>query len=457
MPDSLYMRCFRASPLPMAIEDASHRLVDVNDAFCGALRASADELLGIDLAQLIPASTRTMAGRGAPDAAGEATCDIGPTRIHEMTRGDGTSGRFWLSKTLNAGWEGGTWILWTLIELPELSVGSDEAGGRTSLHQGDLLDVLSIPVAVLDQDRAIVALSAGLRTVLGQRSRLGGSLGSVGGPSWQRLDAALARLGRADGPQRLAFDLTWRDERPARVAVVADLLIAGNGARRWVLTLTEPHAMEEARQHRMDAAVGQARADTSRQVADALVGLAGLMMLRTSDHPHAARESIDASSRILTMSAVHAMQARMPGRIALRALVQAIVTNHAHLHGTSIPLSPREPAAGVAAEPLPTLREQDAMVVALAIDELVANALEHGPPGAPLATRLLVTPDYALFHIQSESARRAHEDDVAIEPDTVGLGTIKALLPAGGRVMLVHVGKHIVASMLLRPPLLRYD
>lgn len=457
MPE-LYKRIFEASPVPLAIESSEQRLVEVNAAFCEALRASPEQLLSEDPNRLMPMPPVRAASGSAPG--GEAGGPPPEGRIQTLRRLDGSAGRFLVSRAASQPEGADPLMLWALVELPESSAMRSPAGSVVTLNLEELLDSLSFPVMVLDADHRIVHLNHRTRMDLllpAGRARPGASLSSLGDPGWERLAEELAKSMRHPGTVQLTVELPRADGSRRLTEIDATELSAEDGTIRRVLALRDSDRGQEVDRRQLDEHGQQARSDAYNRASNALVGLAALLQLNASRRRRSEQTMRNVASQVMAMSAIYAWQARNPDRLPLIPLVRSVVANQSRAQGLTIPFDKSNALGSRPATSQPYLSEKDAITLVLAMDEMIANAIAQRSPDSEPSTRLSIRADAALFEVRHACLLTPGELRDLMADETGGLGLLKTLLPAGARLTLAQEGGDVVTSLLLTTQLLQFE
>ena len=255
--------------------------------------------------------------------------------------------------------------------------------------------------------------------------------------------------------------------------------------------VTEQRAAEA---HRFEAAVTQRDLlvkEVHHRIKNNLQGVAGLLQQLAGRHPELSSVMGEAVAQVQAIAQVYGLQVATHGPLPLDTLVPAIAGSLQRLFGRPVsvelptatapePGASRSPAAGtssaggVAAEladllshldtglddapngELPALRwalpESESIPVALAINELITNALKHG---APHPVRCALQPQGEGVRLLITSTSRLPDGFAlaAIAPGVSGLGLVKALLPRRHATLeLLPAGDEVQALLSLRAP-----
>jgi two-component sensor histidine kinase len=102
------------------------------------------------------------------------------------------------------------------------------------------------------------------------------------------------------------------------------------------------------------------------------------------------------------------------------------------------------------------LPEQEAVPLALVVNELGTNAIKHRSAGAPVSVRLGAVEGGIALEIRSAGSLPEGFDFARLGPSPSGLGLVKALLPRrGARLELLQQGDQVTARAELTRPSLR--
>ncbi|QBQ56629.1 PAS domain S-box protein [Nitrosococcus wardiae] len=195
--------------------------------------------------------------------------------------------------------------------------------------------------------------------------------------------------------------------------------------------------------------------EVHHRIKNHLQGLMGLLQQHIHHSPELAQPMQAAISQIAAVAAIHGLQAmNKGGRIKLDKTVKAICHNagkiaHCPIHFNIVSLD--APAVIV---------EQEAVPVALIVNELVLNACKHRASDSG-EIRVWVTariPEKsAELLIRNEKAQLNKEFDFASGQGLgTGLGLVKSLLPpVGARLSIKERAGGVEASFELSPPVLQ--
>jgi PAS domain S-box-containing protein len=216
--------------------------------------------------------------------------------------------------------------------------------------------------------------------------------------------------------------------------------------------ITETLRLEQAR---LDDAIKQRDMlvrEVHHRIKNNLQGVAGLLQQSASSRPELAVPLAEVVGRIQAIAQVHGLQVRDDEALVAVRVAAAVFDNLGRTFGIAIPVAVDAPDA-VERWLLP---DQEAVPLALVINELGTNAIKHRAPGAAVEARLQALPDGLAIEIASAGALPEGFDLARLGPSPSGLGLVKALLPRrGARLALFQRGDRVVARAELTLPALR--
>jgi PAS domain S-box-containing protein len=254
------------------------------------------------------------------------------------------------------------------------------------------------------------------------------------------------RIVRPDGSVRWvrARNFPIRDEggRVYRVAGVAE-------------DITE---LKDAEQQRIADAVAQRDAlvrEVHHRIKNHLQGLVGLLRQHGTQHPEIAAAMQAAIGQVNTVAIVHGMHGEiMQGELVLCEIVANIVHAAGSLTGPV--------AAPVMTNSMPRpvrVVGEEAVPLALIVNELIHNAVKHGNNGnAEARIRVHMSGDEHAVTIRIHNAAAGLPRDFDFAQGQglgTGLGLVQALLPRKGAALsIVCADGTAVAELVLGPPLI---
>lgn len=255
------------------------------------------------------------------------------------------------------------------------------------------------------------------------------------------LDEAPQRRELRDAEHRLwdtrTVPLTAADGGPTQLLLVAS-------------DVTEQRAAEQAR---LQAAIAQREVlvrEVHHRIKNNLQGVAGLLQQYAARHGEVAAVLGDAVGQVQAIAQVYGLQVGASGPLRLARVVEAIAASAQRTFGREIEFS-----AGLGATSF-DLPEAESIPIALAVNELLTNAVKHGRGG--VHCRLEADGDNALLTLR-HAGRLAPDFDLARYPGGVsGLGLVRALLPRrSSQLSLDNDGDEVRTTVHLRPPSVRRD
>ncbi len=292
---------------------------------------------------------------------------------------------------------------------------------------------------------------------------LGFSAADLTGRAWEDLccpadrDAARAwwrGLRRRERPSPLEIRLRQRDggSRP--------VLIAG----RWAEGVEPPYLFlvldlvdHEAREERILAEERQRRnlliREVHHRIKNNLQGIVGLLQNQTLAHPELAEHLKTPIRQISSMALLYDLRSRgEKDRIFLCDLTR--VAARACREITPVPVVMDVPHyCSIEVD------DNEAVAVTLVLNELLFNAIKHGPDrGAKVSLSLRRAADHAVVTVSNRCRAVAPVPDLE-RPETLGTGLqlVASLLPQDGsaRLHIRREGDEMVAVLRLRPPTVR--
>lgn len=188
--------------------------------------------------------------------------------------------------------------------------------------------------------------------------------------------------------------------------------------------------------------------EVHHRIKNHLQGLAGLIQQRVLPQPGKADEI---ATQVLSLAAVHGIQAKPGKGLTLRASLEAITNNVAAVTGaTCVVRYSHEVGRWQLAEP-------HAVGVALALNELVTNATKHRSRQSlePVEIRLSEETAHATITVRNRGRLPAHFDITTLARSNTGLGLVVGLLPTQGATLAVaQSGAWVVVELKLEASLL---
>jgi PAS domain S-box-containing protein len=214
----------------------------------------------------------------------------------------------------------------------------------------------------------------------------------------------------------------------------------------FILMVCEDVTALRQAQQRQQAEIEQQREVLVREVhhriKNNLQGVAGLLQQRARQRPELATEMAMASAQNHAIAQVHGLQLKGKGMTDLIALLEAVSAIHqSHAANRSLEVRMAVPAQG----PRPLINEPEAVPVALILNELLSNAVQHatGPGKLEIGLNALKPGSWSLT-IRNPGKLPPNFSFEAVAPGATGFGLIKAMMPRSGARMLIQTIDHRV-------------
>ncbi len=300
----------------------------------------------------------------------------------------------------------------------------------------------------------------------------------VGGPPDELLDnprAALAHVPVDDAPAlvrrlpRLAArlrrlqkaDFSVRIDHPARgvrlLHVRLNPVRMFDGTVRVFGVADDVTERSAAEQQRIAEAIRQRDIlvrEVHHRIKNNLQGVAGLLQHQASAKPELAENLNEIAGQIQAIAQVHGLQIRATGTLPVLGVAQGIFTSLTAMFGADIHVETPPPALWRWGLP-----ENEAVPLALVINELGTNAIKHRNDRAvAVAVRFVSHADGVELQIEQPGRLKEGFDLADISSSVSGLGLVKALLPRrGAQLRIEQQGGHVMARLALRAPAIGED
>lgn len=242
---------------------------------------------------------------------------------------------------------------------------------------------------------------------------------------------------------------------PIDVEVLLQDVLLDNRRVRLVIPI-DVTDQKRAEQERLAHAIHQRDAlvkEVHHRIKNHLQGIAGLLRNKIGDHPATERLIEEAITQLQSVGAVYGLQSEpAEGGVPLYRVVEAVCASVESLSSGSV-----ERRFSVAGTGALWLAETEAVPVAVALNELVFNAIKHcatrdGERSIEVA--LTERNNDAEIRIVNRGRLSANFDYVRGVGTGTGLELVKTLLSPGGSKLAFDVrGDTVEASLRLRPPL----
>lgn len=194
--------------------------------------------------------------------------------------------------------------------------------------------------------------------------------------------------------------------------------------------------------------------EVHHRIKNNLQGVAGLLQHQATAKPELAENLHEIAGQIQAIAQVHGLQLRATGTLPMLGVAQGIFSNIGAMFGVTVNFE--APAATLWRWGLP---ENEAVPLALVINELGTNAIKHrGSREQGVAVRMLPRADGIELRIENPGRLKEGFDLARISSGVSGLGLVKALLPRrGARLSIEQLGPLVISRLVLGPPALREE
>jgi len=207
-----------------------------------------------------------------------------------------------------------------------------------------------------------------------------------------------------------------------------------------------------AEQQRLDEAVKQRDIlvrEVHHRIKNNLQGVAGLLQHMAQAKPEVEATLNEIAGQIQAIAQVHGLQIRAAGTLPVLGVVQGIFRTLGAMFGAQVRMEAALPALWRWGLP-----ENEAVPLALVVNELGTNALKHrAARAAALVVAVEPRLDGLAIRIEQQGRLPPGFDLERIASSVSGLGLVKALLPRrGARLSIEQVADRVCARLELTPP-----
>jgi len=197
--------------------------------------------------------------------------------------------------------------------------------------------------------------------------------------------------------------------------------------------------------------------EVHHRIKNHLQGLTGLLRQHSTRHPEISEPLQAVIAQIHSMAVVHGLQGSAGhGRVCLCDMTEAICASVAALRGVSrAPVVDRQTPGPV------EVAQEEAVSLALVLNELIVNAVKYGVPEQPgsEAVEVAVNDADGAVEVVVGNGGACLPSDFDFRRRVglgTGLGLVHALLPRNGaELTFSQCGAWVQARLVLRPPLLK--
>lgn len=250
------------------------------------------------------------------------------------------------------------------------------------------------------------------------------------------------RIVRADG------GLRWVHTRSMPVCNTAGEVFRIVGTAE---DITERKQAEESRllheRRQRDSLVREVH----HRIKNNLQGIVGLLRQQLSDYPGLEDLLAQVINQVQAISLVYGLHGRSQ-TIYLCEVVQAIARSTAETYAGEVELD-----LDLAAETPLALADDDAVPVALIVNELFTNAVKHGTPGQRIEVALSGSAENAELLVRNQSRGKVAADEAGSRDELGGEGLrlMRALLPRrGAQLGFDKAGVYYAATLQLQTPVI---
>jgi two-component sensor histidine kinase len=260
--------------------------------------------------------------------------------------------------------------------------------------------------------------------------------------------------GRGDAAEGVAGSVAETPPLPHRVwdCRIAPLEEDEAGVKQLLLVASDVTQQREAERARLQAALDQREVlvrEVHHRIKNNLQGVAGLLQQNALRRPELAAMLNEAVGQVQAIAQVHGLQMGGGKPLALAGLLRDIAASVQRTFGcpVSVVLEGRVPHL---------LPEAESIPVALTVNELLTNAIKHGPREGVLCT-LMPRGEGVCILVGGTGQLPPGFDLKRVPAGVSGLGLVRALLPKRtASLVLRQDGNQVVAELELRPPSVRW-
>ena len=276
----------------------------------------------------------------------------------------------------------------------------------------------------------------------------------------QAVDRAMPRL-VARMRRLMRSELTARIDHPTRgvrnINVRLSPVRMEDGAIRVFGIADDVTERTRAEQQRMEQIVKQRDVlvrEVHHRIKNNLQGVAGLLQQTADARPDVADILSEAATQIHAIAQVHGLQIRSSGTLPVLGVAQGIFSTLSNMFGVEVRFEPPPPDLWRFGLP-----ENEAVPLALVINELGTNAIKHRATRQDgIMVKVTTRPDGMELAIENPGTLKDGFDLAQISASVSGLGLVKALLPRrGARLVVERTGSLVSTRLQLFPPSIRED
>ena len=226
-------------------------------------------------------------------------------------------------------------------------------------------------------------------------------------------------------------------------------------AGQVLLVATDVTAQRAAEAERLQHAIAQRELlvrEVHHRIKNNLQGVAGLLQQAAARRPEVADVIREAEGQVSAIAQVYGLQVGGDGPLRIRHVMEAIAGSVRRMSGRSIHtaiINEQSPGADVDSWLLP---DGDSIPIALALNELLTNAIKHGTSGE-ISCTLFSHLDRVVLEVRNPGRLPPGFDPAHLSPNVSGLSLVKALLPRrGAQLSFAQVDGAVLCRVELSPP-----
>jgi len=254
-------------------------------------------------------------------------------------------------------------------------------------------------------------------------------------------------VGSSHEPARLEYRIRRPDGELRWLASRRFPLVDAAGARLmagFIEDVTERKLDEQRRVEALEAQRDALVREVHHRIKNSLQGVTGLLRRFAAAHPQLAPLLAEAAVQVQGMASVHGLQGRSAsGRVELCELLRSVADGAQSLMQARI-----EANIPPHCEPCLAIADKDAVPLALALNEIVVNAVKHGQPGGRVRLDAAIDGAARTAEIRIANRGRLPAGFNQAGGSGNGLQLIRMLLPPQGTRFNLHEQEGEVAALL---------
>lgn len=255
------------------------------------------------------------------------------------------------------------------------------------------------------------------------------------------------RAAQALGPARVEYRILRPDGQQRWIASRSFPLVDAAGARLAAGFAEDVTERKLAEQRRLEAIEAQRDAlvrEVHHRIKNSLQGTVGLLRQFSGEHPQLAPLLAEAALRLESVASAHGLQGRIAsGRVELGALLEGIV-----VAARSMPQGRIEADITACCDSRLAIAGKDAVPLALALNEIVLNAVKHGTPGRAVRVNAVIETAAGTAEVRVANSGRLSDGAGQATASGSGLRLIRMLLPPQGACFGLYAADGEVIAVL---------